>query len=185
MVKARSSNLFLCCFVFSLFQHCFALNIYACIVLFWLLFTRQISRLSIHSNQKSCYIVLVVLLESHLCLLFWSSAWKSESFSLWHLYLWKVNWWQVFSNKKCLCKLMMIIWYAMPCYYHVITMLKLLIFTWHLIYDCILWYWPCLYYSCIWLHCKFPVRIKSLRAEMIGLSYFIYLFKLRIVGLKW
>ena len=121
MVKARSSNLFLCCFVFSLFQHCFALNIYVYIVLFWLLFTRQISRLSIHSNQKSCYIVLVVLLESHLCLLFWSSAWKSESFSLWHLYLWKVNWWQVFSNIKCLCKLMMIIWYAMPCYYHVKT----------------------------------------------------------------
>ena len=51
--------------------------------------------------------------------------------------------------KKCLCKLMMIIWCAMPCYYHIITMLKLLIFTWHLIYDCILWYWPCLYYFCI------------------------------------
>ena len=78
----------------------------------------SLSRLSIHSIQ----IVFVVLLESLLCLLFWSLALKKgESFSLWHIYLWKVDWWQVFSNVKCLCKLMMIIWYAMPCYYHVKT----------------------------------------------------------------
>ena len=60
---------------------------------------------------------------------------KGESFSLWHLYLWEVNWWQVFSNIKCLCKIMMIIWYAMPCNYHVITMFNLSISQYTVIYQ--------------------------------------------------
>ena len=129
------------------------------IVLLWFVDTK--SYLGYLPTQiKSREIVLVVPLESCLYVVLVSSFEKGESFSLWHIYLWKVDWWQVFSNVKCLCKLMMIIWYAMPCYYHVITMLTLLIFTWHLIYDCILWYWPCLYYFCIWSHCEFPVRKK-------------------------
>jgi len=147
----------ICCFYFSIVQQIFILYAYVYMVLFICCiqdhyqgfpFIQFKSCLSCFWN-RSCVCCFGLLLR------------KGEAFSLWHIYLWKLDWWQVFSNVKCLCKLMMIIWYAMPCYYHVITMLKLLIFTWHLIHDRILWYWHCLYYFCIWSPCKFPVRIKN------------------------